>query len=353
MRKCVFVIALVFVAISIHLEASDWTIFDKGGNILHVIRNAEDVDPFNGEVFVVRYEDGFAFLDKNFSEVLRGSFELERTGLHDDRIGFYDSASDMRGYLNGKGEVVIEPRFDYVGRFIHGHAVVGFGDTRKEFPLFTYRLIDTSGNYTSPDEFGGHLELSRYEPNKAFVKKRGEKVYQFIEFDGSIWQPVPTSVEFRSLMAASGFVIYRTKHKRGYGFVSWDGEILTEQIYDEVYSTDYRIGALVSVGGNRRLVIDRFGNPIEIEVQGSMWHIFDDRYVTFINNDKTGVYDFKAKKIVIPPIYDSILVYNEEIFNVSKNGKRGFANIQGEVVVEPIYDNVVYFNKGFGIGIKY
>jgi len=84
-----------------------------------------------------------------------------------------------------------------------------------------------------------------------------------------------------------------------------------------------------------------------------MWHIFDDRYVTFINNDKTGVYDFKAKKIVIPPIYDSILVYNEEIFNVSKNGKRGFANIQGEVVVEPIHDNVAHFNKGFGIGIKY
>ena len=352
MKKHFFVVFLFLVALSVYSRDFEWTILDTDGNILHVIRNAEDVDPFNGEVFVVKYEDGFVFLDRNFSEVLRGSFDLEDTGLYDDRIGFYDSASDMRGYLNGEGKVVIEPRFDYVGRFFYGHAVVGFGDPRKEFPSFTYRVIDTSGNYTSPDEFD-LLELSRFEPNRAFGKKKGEKVYQFIKFDGSIWQPVPTSVEFSFLKAGRGFVIYDTNHGRGYGFVSWDGEILTEPIYSAVYSTAPKIGAHVSIGKSRRFVVDRFGNPIEIEVEGTIWHLFSDRYVTFIDGDGTGVYDFIAKKVIIPPIYGGIFSYNEGIFYVYKVGKYGFINTQGDVIAEFIYDELIYFHKGFGIGIKY
>jgi len=351
MKKHIFVIALMLIAGSVY-SSDYWTILDKGGNILHVVRDAEDVWTFNGEVFVVEYEDEFVFLDKGFSEILRGSHMLENTGLYDDRMGFYDPVSRKRGYLNGEGKVVIEPKFDYVGGFVNGHAVVGFGDAFQEFPLLTYRLIDTSGNFTSPDEFD-LVELSRFEPDRAFVEDKGKKAYRFIKFNGSTWESVPTSKEFVFLKAGDGFVMYRAANESGFGFVSWDGEILTEPMYYPVYSTSSKIGAIVSMGKNWHFVVDFFGNPIEIEVEGTKWHLFDDRYVTFIVDGKTGVYDFIAREIIIPPIYDSIVSYNEGIFDFGReDGKEGFINVEGDVIAEPVYDRVVYFHNGFGMGIN-
>jgi len=356
MKKHTFVIGLMLVGISVYSNDSlhDWNILDRNGNIVHVIKNAKQVAFFNGEIFIVEYEDGFVFLDKDFSEILRGSFDLECTGLFYDRIGYYDPTLKKYGYLNGEGEVIIEPRFDYVEGFVHGHAVVGFRDTSgPRPPRLTYRIIDTSGKYTNPNEFG-FVELPDLAPNKALVSVKGKgKVCRFIQFDGSTWKPISTQKEFDFLKAAGNFVIYSTEHERGFGFVNWDDEILMEPIYDAVFST-YGGRAIVSMRENWRFVVDRFGNSIEIEVEGTMLHVFGDRYVTFLDDGKTGVYDYITKEVIIPPIYKNILIYNEGIFVVNDEiGKKGFVNVQGDIIAEPIYDRVMAFFNGFGMGIKY
>jgi hypothetical protein len=62
---------------------------------------------------------------------------------------------DRCGYLNSKGEIAIQPKFEFASIFVDGHAPIWDGES--------WRLIDTHGAYASPLKFA---TLSSFESSE-------------------------------------------------------------------------------------------------------------------------------------------------------------------------------------------
>lgn len=290
------------------------------------------------------------------------------------------------GYVNPKGNYVINPQFKSAEMFIEGLALVEDNEGN-------YGYIDTTGKYVIVPKY---VSATRFSEGLAFVTpyngfitcidklgkeiftlKNADKVTEFREGlaivekndkEGFIDKTGKYVVEpkyerlsiFTEGLAAFG-IMDKSKDEEEqnfkYGFLDKQGEILINAQFDEVLNFSEGLAAVKK--GEKFGFIDKTGkfviNPqffyvnnfnegravvVEKKSEDANGDDEDDLNWGFI--DKTG-------KIVVNMQYERVLAYYDGLAPVMQNEKWGFIDDKGTMVINPQFDGALPFNSNFAI----
>ncbi len=229
------------------------------------------------------------------------------------------------GYVNKKGEYVIEPKFDVAYNFTeNGLALVGQYD--KDGELY-YGYINKKGEtvidteYSAADSFlsFGLAKVRNKDGKCGVIDEKGNLVleceYKVIE----IYEDV----------------IIASPYEGNACLFNKKGEYLNSK-YDRIYWLN-NVGLMVVDDGDKVGIINENGKEIlkmtdDIDGLGGF---NSDGIGCYRENNKFGIITIKGKKIT-DAIYDDFLFFTENgLSPFKKDGQWGIINSRGKVVLEP------------------
>ncbi len=278
------------------------------------------------------------------------------------------------GFINLRGNWIIQPIYDRADRFRDGLACVKTG--RK------YGCIDKRGNWVIQpiyEKFGGFSEGLSWVSigdKSGFIDKRGNWVIQPIYdsaggfSEGLAWVSIGDKSGFidksgkiviQSSAAglltpifSDGLALVQIESK--YGFIDKSGKLVIQPIYDIARNFSDGLAA-VELSGKWGF-IDKRGNWVIQPVYEQAYDFFEGfasveigRKSGFIDNRKSGFID-KSGELVIQPVYDTTRDFFEGLARVVIGGKWGFIDKKGILVIDPVYDGVSDFISGFAAVVQ-
>ncbi|MBO7055054.1 MAG: WG repeat-containing protein [Bacteroidales bacterium] len=269
-------------------------------------------------------------------------------------------SGDKWGYINPKGEYVINPQFDDAYPFTDGVA-----------------LIEMDGKVGYINEDGSYLLSAQYKNGTPF-----RDGFAVVVLEGS----VPTCIDKKGnviftlddakqlSLFREGMAIYYNNDKKC-GYVDNTGKIIvTPQFtWGGIFTEDF---ALVKNENQQYGFIDKEGkiviNPqfenafhfregLAAFYNGKQWGFIDtkgayvinpqfDEVGSFVNGlasvkiGKTYGYVDKTGKLVINPQFESVGTFSDNgLAAIKQNGRWGFIDTDGKIVINPQFDDVSYF----------
>lgn len=117
------------------------------------------------------------------------------------------------------------------------------------------------------------------------------------------------------------------------GIIDLKGNVVLPFKYDTLW--DYGSRYFVA---NQNQVIDRDGNVLFTAAPGEEVRECNRDYVVVSKGEKYGVKTFDGRQVV-PTVYDAVELPNEGLLPVMKDGKLGFADLNGSLVIPMIYEH--------------
>lgn len=264
------------------------------------------------------------------------------------------------GFMNNKGEVIVEPQYSYVGSFSEDLALV-----RKEGK---YGYIDKKGREVIPlkfdyaEDFKDGEALVRLKGvngiinkhGKVFYMKNSQEYFDMTKISDDLYKVRKDWNEECLIKKKGKVVVFVNKYdsifgfhegmakveKNGqYGFINKKGKVVVPVKYG--YASDFHEGLAAVNGGG---FINKKGKliiPIKYEAVGD----FHEGLVAVKKDEKCGFIN-KTGKVVVPAKYGDVREFYEGLAAVEKDGKWGFINKTGKVVIPFKYSYVSYFNEG-------
>lgn len=255
-------------------------------------------------------------------------------------------SSSLFGFIDKAGRVVIEPRFNTVGQFDRGVALVELeGHTllidKKGKTLFSSesivrpKKIPTAGVETAP------YDLDTYETMPNGQRLTAYNVQSRHLFLGEL-AVVTTDDEQKGLIDRSGRVVVQPQ----YDYIvanSTDGVVGYNSIDEGITENDQGLSAfLVSKGGQwgalgpagKELFAPRFKRILS----------YQNDHAAVMVGDKYGFADAKGN-IVIKPEYDFVTAF-DKIIAVKKGKTWSFIDSTGKPIKAPAVDGVVHSGRG-------
>lgn len=235
---------------------------------------------------------------------------------HDDYIGFVDT----------KGNLVIQPQFDKAYNFSEGLALVqknglwGFIDKNGKL------VIDTI-----------YEDAFVFEEGLAPIMKDGR--YGYIDKAGKM--SITLSVDIDGIYPFSNGMAGASSTGK-WGFIDKTGKQVIKYQYDLVYNFTDGL-APVSRGGNWGYVDPSGKEVINLEFQDA--YQFSEGLAAVQKNNKWGYID-KFGKVIIPFQYESAMDFKEGLAPVNIGGLWGYIDKTGKVVIKPQFDEVDLFFEG-------
>lgn len=283
------------------------------------------------------------------------------------------------GYLNLKGEWVINPKYDYAYPFAEGLALVSLGGNRllideKEKP------VPLPEGVTDISMFKGGLAPVTINGRTGFINRKGKLVTApFLDYPAR--DMAPPSEGMHMVVADSLFTFIDStgriirlpgfeyaldffegralvSNQGKYGYLDKSGQIVIPLRYDAGWSFSEGLALVGIVQGKafQLSFIDRAGNTA-INVPYSIVNPRFTNGLTFFAIEDNGRRKFgfidRTGKIAIEPVYD----HAEEIVS---SGSKNFANVvafkvkagdlwgmvSGSMVVKPAFTDIAPFNEG-------
>ncbi len=302
------------------------------------------------------------------------------------------------GYINKKGEWVIEPQFDEACAFQeNGYAIVGI-ETKddKGLTIEAYGLIDKSGNYVIEPKFS---LLYPFDDNGLALVKDGESAW-YIDISGNaLTEPGFDSSKTRRFWSNDYAVVgNRTLGDLKVGVIDSKGKYILGPQYDDVFilengcfmveNKDVTEGSDTVATERSYGVVDKNGNiilPIEyysiicgddgiyaVQHYGDAYHVdkngnplYDKRfdYVSVFNEygvavarTKDNMYGLidKSGNFIAQPVYTRIENWGSfGTYLVEKDGKYGYINYKNEKITDIVFEHAEIFKEnGLAIVIK-
>ncbi|MFK7946591.1 MAG: WG repeat-containing protein [Saprospiraceae bacterium] len=248
-------------------------VFDAAGNFMQ------------GWARVKQDSDGFIYIDKTGRMPIAFKF-FECYNVQSFPIPVREKRNSKAGYVNRKGEYVIEAKFDMARPFIDDYAVVAVGQKRG--------YIDTKGDFIIQPQF---YRANYFNDNVAKVIVKNE-----------------------------------TTGDKKEGYINKKGEYVVEPIYKMGFAKDFSEGvAAVSIDGQNWGFINTSGMlviPAKFEKAAS----FSEGLAKVCVNGKYGFID-KSGNWVIQPKYENVSNFKKGIASVyQKNERMGYINQIGKFV---------------------
>ncbi len=252
------------------------------------------------------------------------------------------------GYINNKGEIVIEPQFDYADDFSEGRAVVMLEKKKKGHSK--YGVINEKGQLVFRIELG--------EPdtqyNEGVLKVRGEYYENSVYYDinGKIiyYNEIFPGAEF-----TDGYDSVWVGRKNKIGFLNRNGKITV----DTIFSNICKVGsgyAIVTKDGIDYL-LDSSGKLIETscfkgndEYSQKSKRFSDHGIIQYglIAVKLDGVWGYMNTKgnLVIKPQFVRAHNFSDGLALVSLKGRYGYIDTTGKYIIKPKYPEATDFSEG-------
>lgn len=293
------------------------------------------------------------------------------------------------GFMNKKGEIVIEPIYDSAFPFVNGTSrVLLFPENPSPTNGGKHGYIDTNGNQISKIEYGYANDFSEEyglvcineienfqkpcDPS-ALVDKKGNIVIDSRNKDYNIIYDVK-----------DGLLIAIKDEK--YGFVDTQGNVVIDFKYK--YASYFKYGyAIVTITDDKLILIDKNDKQILDLSKYTHAYFMNEKFIAVEENNKWGLIDLEGDKTVdtiynyLTNIYEDYLVVSitpdtfklintkgdiildlkdydmvgsisEGLIGVRKDNKYGFIDLKGTNVIDIQYDSTGNFSEGLAYVVK-
>lgn len=277
--------------------------------------------------------DKYGYIDRKQNYVIPAKFDkvmdFDKSGFAAVNIGFepnYDPMTDMKplslgkwGFIDEKGNYIIEPKYDEVVEMRNGRAIVKLNEKYGYINLTENNIIEPIYDNIVFLNYDGAASVTLN--NKIGLIDKNENLVTELKF---------TSLQFTSLSQFKKSVgIYGYQGKMGY--ISDSGEILTEPIFTNLnfFNKDGYAQAATENG----------------------WGVIDDKYNFVIQPQSWVIGDFSDKGLArvryIPEGTSYIGELNGTNYGVTPFG---YINQTGEIVVDFIYYSATdFYDDGYAI----
>lgn len=293
------------------------------------------------------------------------------------------------GFMNKKGEIVIEPIYDSAFPFVNGTSrVLLFPENPSPSNSGRYGYIDTNGNEITKIEYGyandfnegyGFVCINELENLQGFcnpsaiVDKNGNIVIDSRNKDYLIGYDVSDGLigaiknEKRGFVDTQGNVVidfkykYASYFKYGYAIVTTtddklilidknDKQILDLSKYIHAYFMNEKFIAVEK--NNKWGLIDLEENKTVDTIYNYLTNIYEDYLVVSITPDTFKLINTKGDIILDLKDYDMVGSISEGFISVRKNNKWGFIDLNGNIVIDIQYERFEDFSEGLAYVVK-
>jgi hypothetical protein len=289
------------------------------------------------------------------------------------------------GFINDKGKIVIEPKYDEAYKFSDGLARVSIG--------LNVGFIDGTGRFVIKPEYRCAHSFSE---GLAPVAKDCQGFWGYIDQNGNkvIEPKFDWAGQFHNGLAEVLVNVGKDSYDGKTGYIDKSGNFVIEPKFDDsesffdglaMFAEDKKRNDGASAYFNRKAFMDTKGKIITpffnraesfseglaaVEIN-DRWGFIDKRGnikispqfdfvirefsegIAFVNcdNDKTAAID-KTGKYITECIFDEAWGFSEGLAAVQYSGKFGFINRKGKFVIKPQFSNADSFYNGLAkVGI--
>lgn len=134
-----------------------------------------------------------------------------------------------------------------------------------------------------------------------------------------------------------------------WGYINTNGECVIPCQFDMAQS--FSCGRARVIQDGKSGFINTNGE-IVVPCQWDLAYTFNDN-LAFVENDAySGLIDLDGNKVIIPGNWEKTRKYSEGLVQVQKDGKWGYATLEGELVVDCVWDSVSIFSEGMAVVSK-
>lgn len=340
-----------------YMEGGKWGLLNRDFQTV-VKPNYDVISYLEGETPLLALgmdQEGYGFIDAKGELVVQAQFGE----VGNFREGMVRVASQGKwGFANLSGEVRIPPQYNYVTDFYEGRARV----RDKRF----WGYIDESGNLITAQKY---LRAGDFHEGLAWVQ--GKKFFGFIGPDGKyVIEPEFSKVgDFENGMAPAmrkgkwGMInkkgnwvvppryfrigafrdsVAVIQEKGDFGLIDAKGDFILKPGFREL--TGFTQGLALARKGLEFGYLSPEGE-VKIDFQFARAEEFSCGRAAFFHRGKWGFIDTAGVQIV-PATYGKVRYFSENRAAVRLNGKWGFVNPEGGIAVPAIYDKVGQFRDG-------
>ncbi len=241
-----------------------------------------------------------------------------------------DGDDALWGYINTKGEWVIEPQFEYAERFADNGLAAAYDDGEWGF-------INKKGEWVIEPQFDHIYADFRYS-SKAIILLDDDK-YGYIDESGEYI----TELQFEMALPFSDNGLACVMKDGKYGYINEAGDWAIEPRYEYAESFSERGFALT----DNYTYIDKNGEVVSDSKITGIGHSAKKRITKVRDGERFGYVDEKGEWI-IKPKYDWAIEFTDSGFAVvERSGKKTIINSKGDTVAKlGNYDIVCYCNDG-------
>ncbi|MBT2644687.1 WG repeat-containing protein [Bacillus sp. ISL-41] len=334
-----------------------WGAIDTTGNwvIPPIAGNLKDdlYTSFQEGISWLEFTDGFRPINK------QGKFITNKKYMNhepfDEGLAAVCDFNGKWGFIDKTGKEVIKPKYNEVGEFINGIAMIRITQS--------YGLINKEGKEIVKPQYE---EIASFQEGLAKVSKNGKS--GFIDQTGKVVIPLKydsadsfkngyarVGLNYKSYYIdnngnitekyVDGVTIFSQNHL--YGLKNRSGKVLLKPMYDWI--GDFNEGIAVTtlfVNGNRlNGLIDNKGKIIVKPQYSEVYNFQEGLAVVKSPQNKYGVIN-KAGKNIVSPQYNFISDFKNGFAMVEKNNKYGLINMTGKIIVNPQYSFIDEFHEG-------
>jgi hypothetical protein len=253
-----------------------------------------------------------SYPDYPFMEELKQEFELAVTRFYPVTDG------DYWGFINDKGEVAIDLKFEWVENFSDGIAMIGIGDE--------VIYIDKEGTELSKEHFSDGFAF-----NKGFAVVEKDDFFGVINRIGEfIVEPI-----YDDIGEISEGLFYAEKDEL-FGYLNEVGEIAIPFVYTDALDFHQGVAVVADSSGFKGL-INKEGNPVTpfdydwIESFSSI-----ELPVRFRQDGLFGLLN-RGGLILTDTLYQALGEFGDGLALVASDNYYGFINAKGDTVIDLTY----------------
>ena len=235
------------------------------------------------------------------------------------------------GYKNGKGQVVMEPRFNACMEF--RDEGLAFAAVEKEGSL-RYGLLTRSGMWAVEPTWS---DVSYFEGDLAAVAQEG--LWGYIDTLGTV--VIPYQFE-----EAYDFFCGRARVRIGgeWGYIDRDGDVAIKAEWQE--AGDFSEDMAFATQNGKGYIINKVGQKI-VSMGRMDGKAYVNGYAAVRNEDGSYSYFNKERKRAFSETWEDAGDFSKNGFApVKLDGKWGYINKQGAVVIDPIFNAACPFENG-------
>ncbi|WP_153730413.1 WG repeat-containing protein [Sporosarcina obsidiansis] len=314
----------------------------------------EGVESKAGRLLKTAAKKDFTVLDEiSYKEIIAPKYDMARDfseGLAAVKVG------EKWGYIDTKGNTVIDFQYDDAYTFSEGKALVKTAEKDPDGGTYTYLGFITKDNKYTPFTIDGRpeFEIIPFDQSNArfhngLIAVTVDNPWKFI-FDetGELYIDSPYLPTEGAISAVDNYIDQETgeylfENPQFVNALPFNQGMAIVAFYDEELSEYY--WSFINKKGET-WAGPRFYN-FSVREKYTNYKVFNEYSLASLK-DTRGMWGAvnKEGQTKIPFIYDNLGPFSEGVASFEKKGKYGYIDVDGQVVIEAQFDEVSAFNEG-------